>query len=105
MEGFLQVLPKITFYMINSNYNNAMLITQFNYLDKISSLDQNKEGVGFWKGISIGNLEPFSSKQEINEVHDFEENKLSTCFFTEEELNVIEKMDEIARFSLKSLIF
>jgi saccharopine dehydrogenase-like NADP-dependent oxidoreductase len=105
MEGFLQSHHKITFYMSNNNYDNAILNTNFNSFENFSPLNKNEEVAGFWQEIKIESIEPFSINQEIFNLMGSEKNKRPTYFFTEEEQAELDKMDEMASFSLKPLIF
>jgi hypothetical protein len=91
--------------MINSNYDNAMLDTQFNYFDNSSSIETEKMRVFFGEEVKIASLEILSDNQDILESIVLKENKTPVCFFTEEELAILAKMDEFSKSSLKPLIF
>jgi hypothetical protein len=105
MEGFLQVHHKITFYMSNNDYNNTMLDANFNSFENFSPLNKNEEVVDFWEEIKIESTVPFSTNQEDFNQMRSEKRKTTTYFFTVEEQAELDKMDKMASFSLKPMIF
>jgi hypothetical protein len=71
------------------------------YMEQISSIETSD----IWEVIDTKSSQLFSFVQEVFDLTDLEEITPRFSTLTADELDIITKMEEVARFSLQSLIF
>jgi hypothetical protein len=80
---------------------NTLSNFDFSYLEHFSSIEPSD----IWEVIETKSNQLFSFVQEVFDSTDLEEISPRFSTLTPDELEVITKMEEIAKFSLKSIIF